>query len=129
MISRDSCYDDNEEELSFSFEISLVYSIAREEINLSFYGVAARLFFLVPRAVPQFPSTATANLLLRKRAPLSSAGFQEEETRVNDGGDVPVSLRDGQIMLGCDSASSCRDRNLYGANRAIIRLLCRRKFY
>ena len=110
------------------------YDITREEINSLFYAVATKAFFLPhPRAVP-LPSVfpATTNLPFRKRAPLSSTDFQEEETQVGDD-DACVSLQqtsNGQIiMLGCDFANSCRDRNLFGANRVIIRLLCRGKFY
>lgn len=88
------------------------------------------LFFFVRR----FP--LTANLPLRKRAPLSLAGFQEEETRGGGGAQRRRRLFAAKERrannAGCDFvffATSCRDRNLFEADRVIIRLLCREKFY
>lgn len=96
VISRDSCYNDMElRELSPALRDIVAATISLEKrLTRRFTAWLARLFFLVQFS--GFPSTATANLPLRKRAPLSSAGFQEEETRARRRLFV---ASDGQITL------------------------------
>lgn len=126
VISRDSC----SEPIGFDSERyhDIAWQYLTRNINSSFYAEAANAFLPRP-VVPGFLWPRPQISRFGKEPLLSFTGFQEEETR---GGGGPQHRRRSFAAkeqrannAGCDFvffATSCRDRNLFGAGRVIIRL-------